>query len=263
MIYAHRMFDTLLRLFGWRFLLITGDPCVFDRWLWVRSHLRAGDLRTFDAGSGNGGFSVFAAKIGNDVLAATFQPNEQRDALRRATAVGVAGIDFRVLDLRELEDQRAGLGLFDQIICLETIEHVNDDAGLIRSMARMLKPGGRLLLSTPFDGHRPMYTEERNPSNLEDGSHVRYGYAPADLRRIVDAAGLDVESESFVSGVISQKTTDLMRRLTARLGPMSAWAIVLPLRALVVFDGALSRILRYPHLSLALCAVNRSANGMV
>jgi SAM-dependent methyltransferase len=257
------VFDTLLRLFGWRFLLITGDPCVLDRWLWVRSHLRGGGMRTFDAGSGNGGFSVYAAKLGNDVLAATFQPNEEQDARRRAALVGVTDIDFRVLDLRDLEDQRNSLGLFDQIICLETIEHVNDDVALIGSMARMLKPGGRLLLSTPFEGHRPLYTEDPNPSSVEDGSHVRYGYSRDGLRQIIVAAGLEVESESFVSGVVSQQTTSLMRWLTARLGPLPAWAILLPLRALVVFDAALSKMLRYPHLSLATCAVNRSSAGTV
>jgi SAM-dependent methyltransferase len=251
--------DAMLRIFGWRFLLVTGDPCVLDRWLWLRRGLRGGNMRTFDAGCGNGGFSIYAARMGNEVAAASFQSSEQESARRRAELLGVDGIDFRVIDLRDLNDHRDALGTFDQIICLETIEHISDDEGVVRSLATILAPGGRIMLSTPFDRHRPLYTEDPHPSPVEDGSHVRYGYSQQRLREIVENAGLEVEagSESFISGVVSQKLTDLMRRLSARIGLFPAWLTVLPLRVLVVFDAPLSRALRYPHLSVALCATKR------
>lgn len=249
------MGDAMLRVLGWRSLLIHGDPCVLDRWLWLRRHLRKRGARTFDAGCGNGVFSIYAARSGNEVVAASFSTREQQDARRRADQLGVAGIEFRTLDLREIEDHRVELGLFDQIICLETIEHVNDDVGLVRSLAAMLEPGGQLLLTTPYDAHHPLYTEERHPSPIEDGFHVRYGYSQQRLRQIAEGAGLEVRSEGFVSGVVSQKLTDLMRRLTERVGLVAAWAIVLPLRALVVVDRPLTRALRYPHLCVALCGV--------
>jgi SAM-dependent methyltransferase len=251
--------DIMLRVFGWRFLLVTGDPCVLDRWLWLRGHLRRGGARTFDAGCGNGGFSIFAASIGNEVVAASFSPDEQESARRRADMLGVTGIDFRVIDLRYLDDHRDELGLFDQIICLETIEHVSDDRRLVKSLAAMLKPGGQLLLSTPYDRHRPLYTEEREPSPIENGSHVRYGYSREQLRGLVGDARLNVDSESFISGVVSQKLTDLMRRLSDRIGLLPAWLSLLVVRVLVVFDAPLSKLMRYPHLSVALCAVKRPA----
>jgi SAM-dependent methyltransferase len=254
--------DILLRVFGWRFLLITGDPCVLDRWLWLRGHLRRGSVRTFDAGCGNGGFSIFAASLGNEVVAASFSADEQESARRRAEMLGVTGIDFRVIDLRNLEDHRTALGLFDQIICLETIEHLSDDEGLVKSLAAMLKPGGQILLSAPYDGHRPLYTEAREPSSIEDGSHVRYGYSRDRLRQIAGDASLSVEAESFISGVVSQRLTDLMRRLSERGGLLAAWLVLLPLRGLVIFDALLSRSLRYPYLSVALCAVRRPAQAI-
>jgi 2-polyprenyl-3-methyl-5-hydroxy-6-metoxy-1,4-benzoquinol methylase len=245
----------MLRALGWRSLLIHGDPCVLDRWLWLRRHLRKGQVRTFDAGCGNGGFSIYAARAGNEVVAASFSVREQEDARRRAEMLGVSGIEFRKLDLRELEDHRRSLGLFDQIICFETIEHVNADEDLVRSLAGMLKPGGRLLLTTPFDRHHPLFSEERYPSTVEDGSHVRYGYSQERLRQIAQRAGLEIASEGFVSGVVSQKLTDLMRRLTVRRGLMTAWLVVLPLRPLVILDAPLTRLLRYPHLCIGLAGV--------
>jgi SAM-dependent methyltransferase len=249
--------DATLRAFGWSPLLIHGDPCVLDRWLWLRRHLRPGPLRTFDAGCGNGGFSIYAARTGNRVVAASFSPREQEDAKRRAEVLGVTGIDFRLLDLREIERHRDSLGSFDQIICFETIEHLTDDEGLVRTLVEMLEPGGRLLLTTPFDGHHPLYTEEADPSPVEDGSHVRFGYSQERLREIAQGAGLHVEDEGFVSGVVSQKLTDLMRVLSARVGRPAAWLLTLWLRPLVVLDGPLSRLLGYPYLSVALSGVKR------
>jgi SAM-dependent methyltransferase len=247
--------DAILRILGWRLLLVTGDPCVLDRWLWLRRQLRSGPLRTLDAGAGNGAFSMYAARVGNRVVAASFSADELEQARSRAAALGVGGIDFRVLDLRELDARRASLGTFDQIVCLETIEHLRDDAGLVEGLAQMLEPGGRLLLTTPFDGHRPLYTEEQHPSPVEDGSHVRYGYSTRRLWDIAVGAGLQVQSEAFVSGFVSQKLTNLMRRLTERVGLLPAWLVVAPLRLGVILDAPLSRTLRYPYLSVALCAV--------
>jgi SAM-dependent methyltransferase len=247
--------NTLLGILGWRSLLIHGDPCVLDRWLWLRRVLRKGAARTFDAGSGNGAFSIYAARVGNEVVGASFSEREQEDARRRVKLLGVTGIEFRVLDLRGLEEHRESMGTFDQIICLETIEHLTHDQELVNTLSRMLRPGGRLFLTTPFDEHRPLFSEERHPSMVEDGSHVRFGYSPARVREIAQNAGLEVIEEDFVSGVISQKLTDLMRRLTVRFGVLVGWLALAPLRGLVVLDAPLTRLLRYPHLCVAIVAV--------
>ncbi|HEX3911279.1 MAG TPA: methyltransferase domain-containing protein [Solirubrobacteraceae bacterium] len=253
------MSDALLRTLGWRSLLIHGDPCVLDRWLWLRRRLRSGGLRTFDAGCGNGAFSIYAALQGNEVVAASFSPEEQEAARRRAELVGAEGIDFRTLDLREIEQHRASLGEFDQIICFETVEHLTQDRALVGSLSAMLKPGGRLLLTAPFDGHRPLHSEPQDPSPVEDGSHVRYGYSQGALRELAVGAGLELGEEGFISGVVSQRLTNLMRRLESRLGVPAAWALVLPLRPFVLFDGVLSKALRYPYLSVAACAAKPHA----
>ncbi|MFP3121504.1 class I SAM-dependent methyltransferase [Ectobacillus funiculus] len=52
------------------------------------------------------------------------------------------------------------LGLFDTILSFETIEHVQDDQLFMDNLYRMLKPGGRLILSSPFGRGRGMPTSE-------------------------------------------------------------------------------------------------------
>ncbi len=228
---------------------------MLDRWLWLRGHLRRGPLRTFDAGSGNGVFSIYAALEGNEVLGASFSEREQGDAGRRAQLIGLTGVEFRILDLRELASHTGSLGRFDQIICFETIEHLIDDEGLVRTLVGMLSPGGSLLLTAPYEGHRPLYTEQPHPSGVEDGSHVRFGYSQQRLREIAEGAGLEVRDEGYISGLISQQLTNLMRRLSRRLGVPLAWALVLPLRAFVVIDAPVTALFHYPRLSVALQGV--------
>ena len=52
------------------------------------------------------------------------------------------------------------LGLFDTILSFETIEHVQDDQLFMDNLYRILKPGGRLILSSPFGRGRGMPTSE-------------------------------------------------------------------------------------------------------
>jgi 2-polyprenyl-3-methyl-5-hydroxy-6-metoxy-1,4-benzoquinol methylase len=52
------------------------------------------------------------------------------------------------------------LGMFDTILSFETIEHVSDDQLFMDHLYQMLKPGGTLVLSSPFGRGRGMPTSE-------------------------------------------------------------------------------------------------------
>jgi 2-polyprenyl-3-methyl-5-hydroxy-6-metoxy-1,4-benzoquinol methylase len=52
------------------------------------------------------------------------------------------------------------LGMFDTILSFETIEHVADDMVFMDHLYEMLKPGGTLVLSSPFGRGRGMPTSE-------------------------------------------------------------------------------------------------------
>jgi len=41
-------------------------------------------------------------------------------------------------------------GVFDFIICIETLEHVTNDESVIKEFRRLLKPGGRIIISVPY-----------------------------------------------------------------------------------------------------------------
>jgi 2-polyprenyl-3-methyl-5-hydroxy-6-metoxy-1,4-benzoquinol methylase len=52
------------------------------------------------------------------------------------------------------------LGMFDTILSFETVEHVEDDLTFMDHLYQMLKPGGMLVLSSPFGRGRGMPTSE-------------------------------------------------------------------------------------------------------
>src|SRR5262245_3016834 len=143
------MRDPLVRLLGWRALMIHGDPCVWDRYRWLQARLRPGRGQVLDAGAGNGGFAIFAAKQGYQAPGLSFSRGEMTAARRRAELCGTTA-RFEIRDLRDL-DPDDGVGeRFDVVICLEVIEHLRDDARLVRGLAASLRPGGRLLLTAPY-----------------------------------------------------------------------------------------------------------------
>ena len=248
------MQNALVRLIGWRALILQGDPLVVDRWHWLKRHLRTGGCQTFDAGCGNGAFTLYAARIGNRAVGLSFSERESVKAMARARLLGLNHVEFRTGDLRRLDELSGELGSFDQIICLETIEHILNDRKLLADLVALLSPGGRLLLTTPYRDYRRLYGETL--SEREDGGHVRWGYTHQELRELFNQAGLDVRVEEFLCGVVSQKITDLMRRLS-RLHYRVAWAITLPLWPLTIFDPWVTRLTGYPHMTIGMVGVKR------
>jgi len=240
-----------LQFLGWPMTLRFGDPLVMDRWRWLRSRLQHGPLRTFDAGCGNGCFSFAAAAAGNSVLGGSYDSDPLAKARERATLFGLDNVQFEQIDLRELPAHADRLGKFDQIICTECIEHVMNDEKLVKDLAVLLKPSGRLLLTTPHADHSALRHEKL--TDKEDGGHVRWGYTEQRLREICQTAGLEVVDVDFTSGWISQKLTNLMRVKNERL----AWVLTYPLRAAQVFDRLVNKVVRYPWFGIGIVAVKR------
>jgi SAM-dependent methyltransferase len=166
--------------------------------------------------------------------------------------VGLGGVAFPVGDLRELDRLAGDLGLFDQVYCLEVIEHILDDRKLLRDLAAVIRPGGQLLLTTPSKDHRPFVGER--VSGREDGHHVRIGYTFDELDALLAEAGFRVTEHASVSGLVSQAGFNVMYRLNPVL-PYLGWIASLPLRLLRPLDEPLTRLTRSPHLSVGVVAV--------
>ncbi len=244
------MNNTLVKLIGWPATILQRDPSVFDRWIWLRRHLRRGPRRTLDAGCGSGELTLYAAKVGNQAIGLSFDERLNDIARTRAQLLRISNAEFITGDLRLLGEISEQIGTFDQIICFETIEHILNDAKLIADLFLLLRPQGRLLITTPFKHHKRQPGEKI--SGHEDGGHVRWGYTHQELSTLLNSAGLEVQIEDYLTGFVSQQIILLMRRWgDSRV----AWALTLPLRLFRAIDPLLTRVLDYPYLCIAVVAV--------
>jgi len=247
--------SALVRLIGFPATLVHGDTLVLDRWLWLRARLpvtRNKD-RVLDVGCGSGAFSIGAARRGYHCLGLSWDSENQDLATERARICQAPHATFEVLDVRQLDSRKDLYGAVDVVLCLENIEHIINDRKLFIDMARCLKPGGRLLLTTPYALYRPFTEEYKGPfEEIEDGRHVRKGYLPGMLQELCEAAGLRVERIGHCSGFMSQKLTGLQRKL-ARWAPALAWLTLLPLRWLPpIADPAIAKLSGWPGFSITL-----------
>jgi SAM-dependent methyltransferase len=246
----------LVRLFGFPATLVHGDTLVLDRWRWLSQHLptTANDDVLIDIGCGTGAFTIGAAKRGYKAIGLSWDERNQREASRRAQMCGVTAA-FSVCDVRHLHLCDEYNERFDVAICLECIEHILDDRKLIVDIAACLKPGGRLLLTTPNFYYRAITAGDNGPFHkCETGGHVRRGYTSAMLRELCRAAGLICEELSYCGGFFSQKTTSLWRKFST-LHWSIGWSVILPLRPIaLLLDLVTQSWTNFPQFSICMVA---------
>lgn len=134
------------------FAILFGDSAAFDRFRWFVKRMKGGDIRTLDAGCGSGALTLYAAKRGNEAVGISFDERNNRMAEERARILGIERAQFVTGDLRKLDTLAPSLGVFEQIICFETIEHIK----MMRSYCTILRAfSGRV---EPYSLRRPTST---------------------------------------------------------------------------------------------------------
>lgn len=165
--------------------------------------------RALDAGSGFGVYSILMAEAGYDVMGVDINEEEIRLAKEWAAARGVQDrIDFRVGDLETMP----GLAeAFDLIVCSEVLEHLERPETGARNLHRMLKPGGRAIVSMPnmaclMGGLQWSYRKSglrallgKPPLDLHQEQHSRYWFR--NILRLLRMAGFQVEKVSSTTHI--------------------------------------------------------------
>jgi SAM-dependent methyltransferase len=115
-----------------------------ERRAFLLAHVSAGE-RVLDLGAGDGSFAAELTAAGCAVVAV----DVAEEALRRARA-RVPGLDARRVE------EGAPLPLDEDAVDVvwagEVLEHVADVVGLLAEVRRVLRWGGRLLVTTPYHG---------------------------------------------------------------------------------------------------------------
>ena len=154
--------------------------------------------RLLDVGCGGGLLSEAMAKAGAKVTALDLAPELVKVARLHALESGVE-VDYRVQPVEQLAS--AEPGSFDTVTCMEMLEHVPDPAAILAACAALLRPGGRLFVSTinrtPAAFALAIVGAEYVARLLPTGTH-RYSefIRPSELAAWLRAAGLELEDVS-------------------------------------------------------------------
>lgn len=112
----------------------------------VEKYLQKED-KVLDIGCGAGTVCLFiAGTYGNQVLGVDVSKTAIKTCQESARLIGIENkCKFKAADFLDFRKS----GQFDLIICSEVIEHLEGDVEALRKMYQLLRPAGRLILSTP------------------------------------------------------------------------------------------------------------------
>jgi 2-polyprenyl-3-methyl-5-hydroxy-6-metoxy-1,4-benzoquinol methylase len=171
-------------------------------------------MRLLDVGCAQGEFAESLSDL--DVKVAGVDLNEHAIAIARER------VPEATFFVGELRPEIVGWG-WDLLTMFDFIEHVRDPLETIATAAELLKPGGKLLISTPrtgsavhhlMAGHWPQYREE----------HLVL-FSEAAMRRALERAGLQVNrivptvkyvSPAYIWGQASQYSPRIVQEIARR-----------------------------------------------
>ena len=122
-------------------------------------------LEVLDAACGEGYGAAILARTANSVAAVDISPEAINHARVRYS---LDNLEFHEADCCCLPFNDAR---FDCIVSFETIEHLEDQTGMLAEFKRVLKPSGFLLISSP---DKAVYSDQQG---FENPHHVRELYA--------------------------------------------------------------------------------------
>jgi SAM-dependent methyltransferase len=172
--------------------------------------------RVLDVGCGTGRHAVPIAAMGAEVVGVDLSPAMLEQAAARATAAGV-DVTWVEGDARDLPHH---LGAFDAVLCLcegafgllaDGVAPIDHDRAVLASIHRVLRPGGRLVL-TGLNAGRMLTAWHRGETGgevdlltltettdypLEEGGSVtlrEHYHLPDGLRTLAISVGFEVEA---------------------------------------------------------------------
>ncbi|GAB3372155.1 class I SAM-dependent methyltransferase [Amycolatopsis echigonensis] len=205
-------------------LHLTGErtvPGIPEENYWFRRHEAAylallphcADATVLEAGCGEGYGAGLIAQHARRVLALDYDVPTTEHVARRYPDVAVARANLAYLPLRD--------GTVDVVANFQVIEHLWDQDGFLAECFRVLRPGGKLLVTTPNrltftpDSDTPLnpfHTRELSPSEM-DGLLRAAGFTVAALNGLHHAESLRTTESRYGGSIIDAQLDVVMGSL--------------------------------------------------
>lgn len=168
---------------------------------YIDERARLAGKKVLDVGCGGGLLSEAMAQRGATVTAIDMGEGPLAVARIHLLESGL-DIDYQKSTAEDFAEQNAGS--FDVVTCLEMLEHVPDPASVIQALAKLVKPGGHVFLSTisrnPKAWLFAVLGAEHILRLLPKGTHDYEKFIlPSEMARYLRAAQLDLRDMSGMS----------------------------------------------------------------
>lgn len=179
-------------------------------------------LRVLDVGCGDGAYSIHAARLGATVTGLDISSAMLDAARKRAVAAGVS-VEWREGRAEALPFQTAS---FDVVIAVSVLCWVPDGAAAVREMARVLRPGGIVVIGE-LGRYSPWALARRIRGWFgEKFWRDTHFWTTDELRRLVESGGLEFGA---VRGAVYYPPSRLVAKwlapldsLLSRISPVGA-----------------------------------------
>ena len=146
----------------------------------VRRYIQGPEI--LDAGCGSGEITFNYIQKGSSIVG--IDPDEKMIsmAVELHTTYKIPEISFVQSDI--VTHAKMNENKYDSVVCLDVIEHIEDDEQAFGSLANMLTKAGRLILTVPS------IPRLFGPKDIAVGHYRRY--SKKELKRLSDRAGLQI-----------------------------------------------------------------------
>ncbi len=211
-------------------------------------------LKILDAGSGFGQYSYYLSglKIKPQITSVDVKEEQIEDCNAFFKRIGRNNVQFQVGDLTTYTLDNA----YDFILCVDVMEHIEEDVQVFINFYKSLKSGATLLVSTPSDQGGSDVHDHEEHSFI--GEHVRDGYSIADITEKLNKAGFSKIDASYAYGTPGKISWRLsMKYPIQMLGVSKLFFILLPFYYIIVMPFAL--LLNYFDVSFK----HKSGTGLI
>lgn len=182
-------------------------------------------LTIFDAGSGFGQYTYFMSKHLQPckIYSADVKEDWIEDCKKFFNSKRINNVEFGIEDLTQIDHSSK----FDVIICVDVMEHIEDDKKVFSNFFRALKNNGYLLINTPsiFGGSDVHHEDEESFIS----EHARDGYSKEDIESKLLPLGFETYKSNYTYGFWGDKAWRLGIKLPISLLNISKlFFIILP-----------------------------------
>jgi SAM-dependent methyltransferase len=160
----------------------------YNHWIYEQIAEAMG-RRILEVGSGTGNITQFLCANGCEVMATDVVPSYRNELQRLFESK--PNVQVSQFDLDSKAPPEFVANPFDTVVCLNVLEHIEDDLFALEQMRNVLKPGGKLALLVP--AHQVLYGE----FDRAVGHFRRYG--KRELLDRLKEAGFTVRGVKFFS----------------------------------------------------------------